>query len=336
MKKINKSIVNRLAKKAGNFGIICGNVQTDTGAGVAIVGAYYGFAIVGDRPENTPDDNNADRAQGFYNNNIAAARMSCTKQLATPDFKALQMYDRTERKAKTNRPFNWGAGMPAVNPQFLTDILSLDKHAKIYYNKPNAVLYIAGNGFEAVLMPVKKPKDRPDIATDLTEYSAEPTAEPQTAEPETVTPWYLRDDANGDATPIPWDVYTAAQTEPETEPEPEKPETRPLNYTIARISPAGNVCNFAAYATMSRATANIIDFSRMYPNYKFKLYRHGTFYKRYEAGKEIANDRYAQIAREMERAKNAYQPPKPSEKESIIAATAGIFADKVKIVKVGA
>lgn len=179
MKKINKSIVNRLAKKAGAFGIICGNIETDMErSGVVIVGAYYGFAIVGDRPENTPDDNNADRAQGFYNNTIAAARMSCTKQLVTPDFKVLQMYDRTERKAKTNRPYNFGAGMPAVNPQFFADILSLDKSAKIYYSKPNAILYIAGNGFEAVLMPVQKPKDRPDIATDLTEYSAEPTAEP--------------------------------------------------------------------------------------------------------------------------------------------------------------
>lgn len=224
MKKISKAIVNRLSKNAGTFGIICGNVQTDMERpGVVIIGAYYGFAIVGDRPENAPDDNRADRAQGVYNNTIAAARMSCTKQLVTPDFKALQMYDRTERKAKTRRPFNWGAGMPAVNPQFLTDILSLDKSAKIYYSKPNAVLYIAGNGLEAVLMPVQKPKNRPDIATDLTEYGAEPA---QDAKPETVKPWFLRADADANANPIPWDVYTAAQTEPETEPAPEKSETR--------------------------------------------------------------------------------------------------------------
>jgi hypothetical protein len=74
----------------------------------------------------------------------------------------------------------------------------------------------------------------------------------------------------------------------------------------------------------------------MYPDHEFTLYRHGTFYKRYKGCKELANDRYAQIAREMERARNEYKPPKPSEKENIIAATAGIFADKVKIVKVGA
>lgn len=229
MKKISKAIVNRLAKNAGTFGIICGNVQTDMERpGVVIIGAYYGLAIVGDRPENTPDDNNADRAQGIYNNIVSAARMSCTKQLVTPDFKALQMYDRTERKFKTRRPFNWGAGMPAVNPQFLTDILNLDKSAKIYYSKPNAIIYIAGNGFEAVLMPIAKKKGAADIATDLTEYETEPqTAEPaQDVKPEAIKPWFLRADADANASPISWDEYTAAQTEPETEPEPEKSETR--------------------------------------------------------------------------------------------------------------
>lgn len=341
MKKISKAIVNRLAKNAGTFGIICGNIENDMERnGVAIVGAYYGLAIVGDRPENTPDDNNAERAQGFYNNTISAARMNCTKQLVTPDFKALQMYDRTERKFKTRRPFNWGAGMPAVNPQFLTDILNLDKSAKIYYSKPNAILYIAGNGFEAVLMPVKKLKGCPDIATDLTEYGAEPTAEPQTAEPETVKPWFLRDDEETNADICKWggeyheNVVNAYDED--AEPAQEMPETKPLNYTITRTAPNGKMCNYAAFATITRATANIIDFSRMQPNHDFALYRHGTFYKRYKAGKEIVNDRYTQIAREMERARNEYKPPEPSSRDTIIAQTAAIMGDRIKIVKVGA
>ena len=210
-----KSIVNNDIRH------IAGNVHTVNGDAVLLSGSYYAIAATGN-PKNAPEPHNEDRAQNAYNLHFDAARVSCTKQLATPDFKALQFYERTERKAKTRRPFNFGAGMPAVNPKFLLNILEMDHAAKIYYCKPNAILYIVGDGFEAVLMPVQKPKNRPDIATDLTEYGAEPTAEPA----QDVKPWFLRDNADASANPIPWDVYTAAQTEPETEPEPEKSETR--------------------------------------------------------------------------------------------------------------
>lgn len=328
-----KSIVNNDIRH------IAGNVHTVNGDAVLLSGSYYAIAATGN-PKNAPEPHNEDRAQHAYNLHFDAARVSCTKQLATPDFKALQFYERTERKAKTRRPLNFGAGMPAVNPKFLLNILEMDHAAKIYYSKPNAILYIVGDGFEAVLMPIQKPKDRPDIATDLTEYGAEPTAEPQTAEPQPVKPWFLRGDEETNADICKWggeyheNIVNAYDED--AEPAQEMPETKPLNYTIARTAPNGKMCNYAAFATITRATANIIDFSRMQPNHDFALYRHGTFYKLYKAGKEIVNDRYAQIARETERARNEYKPPEPSSRDTIIAQTAAIMGDRIKIVKVGA
>jgi hypothetical protein len=324
-----------------------GEIETENGTKYAVACGYY--MIVCDNPENIPAPQNADTLQKLYNTNVVPARANCVNKVpVNPDYKALTAYERELRKSKRKIPFNFGEGMPAVNPRFMLDVLAYDHGSEIWYKDGKHAVYIRAEGMEAIMMPVQKNHDIDDVATDLTPYATEAAKKPapvnhykKTEEtpaetsPAPVLPWYLREDAAAET--VSAADYTApVEIEEETEPEQEMPETKPLNYTITRTAPNGKMCNYAAFATITRATANIMNYSYIQPNHEFTLYRNGTFYKRYKAGKELANDLYAQIAREMERARNDYQPPEPSNRDTIIAQTAAIMGDRIKIVKVGA
>lgn len=167
----------------------------------------------------------------------------------------------------------------------------------------------------------------------------------------------MRADADANANPIPWDVYTEAQTEPEEETETAEPEAvdnKPRIYRIIRRSADGNFCVYAAFTTITKATAAAIDLSRQNADNSYYIYRRDEFFTVYRYGcsqndlerKHYAADRHAaktweiqkrkRAAEAMNAARRSYTPPEPSNRDTIIAQTAAIMGDRIKIVKVGA
>ena len=89
-------------------------------------------------------------------------------EMELPTIGEVKAFIASEKAAGKKAPFTYdfGEGKPAVNAQYLIDLLKLglEENAMISRNAPMmATIYMRGDGVEALLLPVRKPNKEEEV-----------------------------------------------------------------------------------------------------------------------------------------------------------------------------